>query len=49
VWIPKDDALFAALLENSLGFSDTDKSAVMLRLYLGSIRDYAREMAIIGR
>ena len=48
-WVPKDDASFEALLESGFGFSDTDKSAIMLRLCLGSIRDYAREMATVRR
>jgi hypothetical protein len=30
-------------------FSDTRKSSVMLKLCLGSIRDYAREVAAAGR
>ena len=44
-WVPKDDLLFEALFKSNVGLSDTVKSAVMLRLCLGSIRDYAREMA----
>ncbi|KAK0702720.1 hypothetical protein B0H67DRAFT_558335 [Lasiosphaeris hirsuta] len=48
-WIPKDDASFEALFESDFGFSDTEKSAIMLRLCLGSIREYAREMATVGR
>ena len=43
-WVPKDDLLFEALFKSNIGLSDTVKSAVMLRLCLGSIRDYAREM-----
>ncbi|RYP34899.1 hypothetical protein DL768_011033 [Monosporascus sp. mg162] len=45
-WVPKDNASFEALLESGFGFSDTEKSAVMLRLCLGSIRDYAGEMVM---
>lgn len=48
-WIPKDDASFEALFESNFGVSDTDNSAIMLRLCLGSIRDYAREMATVRR
>jgi hypothetical protein len=48
-WIPKDDSLFEALLEGDVGLSHTDKSAVMLRLCLGSIRDYGWEVATAGR
>ncbi|KAI5862558.1 hypothetical protein GGS23DRAFT_597358 [Durotheca rogersii] len=43
-WVSKDDSFFEALLEDSTGISDAGKSAVMLRLCLGSIRGYAGEM-----
>ncbi|KAK0617922.1 hypothetical protein B0T17DRAFT_618572 [Bombardia bombarda] len=47
-WVPKDDSVFAALFKGSAGITDAGKSAVMLRLCLGSIRDYAREMVTAG-
>lgn len=47
-WVPKDDSLFDALFEGSTGISDAGKSAVMLRLCLGSVREYVREMATVG-
>ncbi len=46
-WIPNDDS-FEALFESTAGLSDV-KSLLMLRLCLGSIRDYARETVTAGR
>jgi len=48
-WIPKDNASFEALLKSDFSFSDAEKSVIMLRICLGSTRDYAWEMAAIQR
>lgn len=44
-WLPKDDAVFEALFKNKDQLVDTEKCAVMLRLCLGTIRDYGMGLA----
>jgi hypothetical protein len=47
-WLPKDDAVFEALFKNKGQLVDAEKCAVMLRLCLGTIRDYGRELDAAG-